>query len=102
MSEYNVADYGVVTSTSERKKAVDSANKRKRQKDIEAAVDACEKVDDRGGFTTTAFEEIYSAYESVSRNTAETRLRNAGYVKTTKTTGSAGVWHRFKKKGSQT
>lgn len=98
----DLADYGVVTSTSERKKAVDSANKRKRQKDIEAAVDACEKVDDRGGFTTTAFEEIYSAYESVSRNTAETRLRNAGFVKTTEKTGSAGIWHRFKNKGSQT
>ena len=98
----DLADYGVVTSTSERKKAADSANKRKRQKDIEAAVDACEKVDDRGGFTTTAFEEIYSAYESVSRNTAETRLRNAGYVKTTEKTGSAGIWHRFRNKGSQT
>ena len=97
----DLADYGVVTSTSERKKAVDSANKRKRQKDIEAAVEACEKVDDRGGFTTTAFEEIYSAYESVSRNTAETRLKNAGYVKTTEKTGSAGVWHRFRKRGSQ-
>lgn len=62
--------------------------------DVHEAVKYTPKCDDHDGFTTTDFLNVYEAYEQVTRNTAETRLKNAGYRKETKVNGASGVWHK--------
>lgn len=90
----NLEDCEVVSQKSALAKRQKKAAMRQRSDNVNEAVKLAQKCDDNGGFTTTAFMDVYSQFEDVARNTAEARLKAAGYIKRTETKGSTGIWHK--------
>lgn len=87
-------DANVITSQSEARKKRAKAEQSHRATNIEQAAADCEKADDIGGFTTSAFITEYSKYEDIARSTVEVRLSSAGYIKTVEKAGATGIWHK--------
>lgn len=90
-----LAMYDVVSQKTAQQKIQKRIAKKQTIDIVRDVVESVPKVDDQGGFTTTDFIAEYELIEKVgSRNTAEKRLKDAGFIKTTETNGKPGIWHK--------
>jgi RecA-family ATPase len=90
-----LAMYDVVSQKTAQQKIQKRIAKKQTIDIVRDVVESVPKVDDEGGFTTTDFIAEYELIEKVgSRNTAEKRLKDAGFIKTTETNGKPGIWHK--------